>query len=52
MNSLDFEEFLWARGINEDQIEYIKSFYDKKLSVPEAVHDKMMNLFKEFVKKI
>ena len=25
MNSLDFEEFLWARGINEDQIEYIKS---------------------------
>lgn len=49
MNSLDFEEFLWARGINEDQIEYIKSFYDKKLSVPEAVHDKMMNLFKEFI---
>lgn len=49
MNSLDFEEFLWAMGINEDQIEYIKSFYDKKLSVPEAVHDKMMNLFKEFI---
>ena len=49
MNSLDFEEFLWAMGINEDQIEYIKSFYDKKLSVPEAVHDKMMNLFKKFI---
>lgn len=49
MNSLDFEEFLWAMGINEDLIEYIKSFYDKKLSVPEAVHDKMMNLFKEFI---
>lgn len=26
MNSLDFEEFLWAIGIGEDMVQYVKGF--------------------------
>ena len=30
MHSLDFEEFLWANGIQEETISYLKEFYDNK----------------------
>ena len=30
MYSLDFEEFLWANGMNDSGIEYVKSFFDQK----------------------
>lgn len=28
MNSLDFEEFLWAKGVTDETINYIKEFYE------------------------
>lgn len=49
MNSLDFEEFLWANGIDEETINYVKDFYKKRKTVPESVHNTMMNYFKEYI---
>ena len=47
--SLDFEEFLWARGYSEDNIKYLKSFYDNKLTVPKDINEKFEQLFKEYI---
>ena len=49
MHGLDFEEFLWANGIQSDAINYLKELFDKKEVIPVSVHDKMMSLFKEYI---
>ena len=49
MYSLDFEEFLWANGIEEQSILEVKEFFDKKEVVPQAMHERMMELFKEYI---
>ena len=49
MFSLDFEEFLWANGMSEEAIGYIREYFDKKISVPIAMHEKMMQLFREYI---
>lgn len=49
MYSLDFEEFLWANGISEAAIEYLKEYFEKKEPVPTATHEKMLQLFREYI---
>ncbi|MDE7164902.1 MAG: AAA family ATPase [Clostridiales bacterium] len=48
MKPLDFEEFLWANGINELVIDSLKEYFNKELSVPEALHKKMEQLFLQY----
>jgi predicted AAA+ superfamily ATPase len=49
MHSLDFEEFLWARGIGAQSIMDIKEYFERKEKVPPAMHDRMMELFREYM---
>lgn len=49
MYSLDFEEFLWANGVSEQSIIDIKYYFEKKEKVPTAMHEKMLELFKEYI---
>lgn len=42
MNSLDFEEFLWAKGVSEEAISYLKSDFLKRKQVSMSTHDRMM----------
>ena len=49
MYSLDFEEFLWANGISSSSVADIKEYYDKKKTVPAAMHERMMELFREYI---
>lgn len=49
MYSLDFEEFLWAVGYDEEKISVLREYFDKKETVPESVHDKMMYLLREYI---
>ncbi len=49
MHSLDFEEFCWANGMTKEAISYLKEYFDKRETVPEIIHTKMMNLFKEYI---
>lgn len=42
MKPLDFEEFLWANGINEKMIDKLKEYLHNEKTIPEALHNKMM----------
>ena len=39
MNSLDFEEFCWANGMDETAISYLKEFFINKKQVPDSIHN-------------
>ena len=43
MKTMDFEEFLWAQGYNEAQIDQLVKYFEEKKPVPDNIH----NLFKE-----
>ncbi len=49
MHSLDFEEFLWARGVTEDAIRVLKGYYDRRELVPDAINRKYIDLLKEYL---
>ncbi len=49
MYPMDFEEFLWARGVDETLIEYIKECYKGKTKVSETVNNSFMMYFKEYL---
>lgn len=47
--SLDFEEFLWSQGINENIINELKKYYDDKKNVPKVINKKMFQLLREYL---
>ena len=49
MKPMDFEEFLWAKGIGENVISYLKECFAKKEPVSEATHNAMLRYFKEYL---
>lgn len=49
MHSLDFEEFLWAIGVNDMAISYVKEFFEKKEKVPNDINQKMFNYLREYI---
>ena len=49
MCPLDFEEFLWANGIDEKVIDTVKSCFEKESVVPDGIHKVMMELLYRYV---
>ena len=49
MTGLDFEEFLWAKGIGSDLIEKVRKYFDEKQIVPDAINESMIRLFREYI---
>ena len=49
MYPLDFEEFLWANGMNDKVINSVKSCFEKEAAVPEGIHNVMMELLYRYV---
>ena len=49
MYPLDFEEFLWANGMNTEVIEALKKFYHEETPVPAGIHVAMRNLLNLYV---
>jgi predicted AAA+ superfamily ATPase len=49
MHSLDFEEFLWANGVSGDSIQDIRDYFEQKQPVPAAMHERMLELFREHI---
>lgn len=49
MYPLDFEEFLWANGMNDKVIDSVKSCFEKETAVPEGIHNVMMELLYRYV---
>ena len=49
MYPLDFEEFLWANGVGEEAIGIMESKIRQRENLSEALHNKMMDLFKKYL---
>ena len=49
MHSLDFEEFLWAKGVTEDAIGVLRECYDRREMVPEVVNRRYADMLKEYM---
>lgn len=46
---LDFEEFLWASGIQEDLIDSLHTMFTERKQIPASVNERMMNLFRQYI---
>lgn len=49
MHSMDFEEFLWAKGYKDEQIEDMYSYMVKCEPLPQIMYDVMMECFYEYM---
>ena len=49
MKPMDFEEFLWARGVDEEVIKYIKVCFNQMHEIRQPLHDAMKRYFKEYL---
>ena len=49
MYPLDFEEFLWAKGIDESVISELKRCYRERTPVSEVIHNSMLRNFREYI---
>ena len=49
MHSLDFEEFLWANGIQQESIDYLKEFFDKKQIVPDDINNRYLKFIDDYM---
>lgn len=49
MFPLDFEEFLYANGMNEIVISSMRKKFDRLEPLDEAMHDKIMDLFRKYL---
>lgn len=46
---LDFEEFLWAKGISTDVIELLQECYTERRQVPALVHEQVSRYWREYL---
>ena len=49
MKPMDFEEFLWAKGIRQNVIDYLKGSYRILTGISETTHRAMIRYFKEYI---
>ena len=49
MYPLDFEEFLWANGQNEDVVALLRRCLNQKTPIPEAIHQQMKTLLLRYI---
>ncbi len=49
MYPMDFEEFLWANGVQNTTIDYLKNCYDNLTPISQTVHDTMNKLFYTYI---
>ena len=49
MFPLDFEEFLYANGLNDIVIDSMRKKFERHEALDEAMHNRMMDLFRKFL---
>lgn len=49
MYPMDFEEFLWAKGVQSQIMDYIRDCFHERKPVDEPIHTMMMTRFREYV---
>ena len=49
MRTLDFEEFLWAKGHTDKETDYIKDAFETKTPLSKSMHSAFTSLFREYL---
>ena len=49
MNTMDFEEFLWALGYQEEQVDQLVRHLEEKKPIPENIYSLYKDLFSKYV---
>lgn len=49
MYPMDFEEWLWANGIKDMHVDYLKKCLDEETPVEDALHDRFRELLNQYV---
>ena len=49
MRTLDFEEFLWAKGYGDKEVAYIKDAFDAREALSKSMHSSFSALFREYL---
>ncbi|WP_303148270.1 ATP-binding protein [uncultured Cloacibacillus sp.] len=49
MYPMDFEEYLWANGVQQSTIDYLKDCFKQKSEVRDAIHNTMKKLFYSYI---
>ena len=49
MKPMDFEEFLWAKGISEAVLDEVKACFNERRVVSETIHSSMLRYFNEYI---
>ena len=49
MRTLDFEEFLWAKGLGDKEVSYIKEAFDDQKPLSRSMHGSFTSLFREYL---
>ena len=49
MYPLDFEEFLLANGVGQDVIQHMRTSFEKKESLNDGLHTRIMDLYKKYL---
>ena len=49
MRTLDFEEFLWAKGFGDKEVSYIKEAFESRRALSKSMHGSFTSLFKEYL---
>lgn len=45
MYPMDFREFLWAQGVPEQTLDYLRSCFDREVTLSQSVHETIKKLF-------
>ncbi|MDD5293595.1 MAG: AAA family ATPase [Candidatus Izemoplasmatales bacterium] len=49
MHPLDFEEYLWAKNVNDDVINLLRNHYQNQSPIPDVIHKAIMRYFREYI---
>ena len=49
MKPMDFEEFLWAKGINQSILDEIRTSFEEHKPISDTIHSSMLRIFREYI---
>ncbi|MBR3526113.1 MAG: ATP-binding protein [Lachnospiraceae bacterium] len=49
MKPMDFEEFLWAKGVDEDVLNEVRDCFMHRRAISETIHTSMLRYFREYM---
>lgn len=49
MKPMDFEEFLWAKGVNPMILNEVSRCFNEKTPISTTIHNSMLRLFREYI---